>query len=61
MLFNAIFGLRLKEACLLEWKDIVYDKDLVKVYPHKTKHKKPNPTFVPLNNNLKTYLKNLIK
>ena len=52
-------GLRLKEACLLEWKDIAYDKDLVKVYPHKTKHKKPNPTFVPLNSNLKTYLKTL--
>lgn len=52
-------GLRLKEACLLEWKDILFDKDLAKIYPHKTKHKKPNPTFVPLNRNLKTYLKSL--
>lgn len=52
-------GLRLKEACLLEWKDIIFDKNLIKVYPHKTKHKNPNPTVVPMNNNLKTYLQSL--
>lgn len=52
-------GLRLKEACLLEWKDIIFDKNLIKIYPHKTKHKNPNPTVVPMNNNLKTYLQSL--
>ena len=52
-------GLRLKEACLLEWKNLLFDKSLVKIYPHKTKHKNPNPTVVPMHNNLKTFLKSL--
>ncbi len=52
-------GLRLKEACLVEWKDVIFDKNLIKIYPHKTKHKNPNPTVVPMNNNLKVFLKSL--
>ena len=52
-------GLRLKEACLLEWKDIMFNMDLIKIYPHKTKHKNPNPTVVPMNKNLKVFLKSL--
>lgn len=52
-------GLRLKEACLLEWKDVLFDKDSVRIYPHKTKHTNPNPVIVPMNKHLKTYLKTL--
>lgn len=52
-------GLRLKEACLLEWKNILLDKNIVMIYPHKTKHTNPNPQAVPLNNKLKTFLETL--
>ena len=52
-------GLRLKEACLLEWKDVLFGSNSVKIYPHKTKHSNPNPAIVPMNNNLKIFLKGL--
>lgn len=52
-------GLRLKEACLLEWKDVLFNQNIVKIYPHKTKRANPNPASVPLNRNLKLYLKTL--
>ena len=52
-------GLRLKEACLLEWKDVLFARNLVRIYPHKTKHSNPNPVLVPLNNNLKVFLKSI--
>lgn len=52
-------GLRLKEACLLEWKDVLFSSDSVKIYPHKTKRTNPNPAVVPMNKKLKTYLKSL--
>lgn len=52
-------GLRLKEACLLEWKDVLFEKDSVRVFPQKTKHTNPNPSFVPLNHKLKAFLQGL--
>ena len=52
-------GLRLKEACLLEWKDVLFDKDSVRIYPHKTKRTNPNPAIVPMNKHLKAFLKGL--
>lgn len=52
-------GLRLKEACLLEWKDVLFDKDSVRIYPHKTKRTNPNPAIVPMNKHLKDFLKGL--
>lgn len=52
-------GLRLKEACLLQWKDVLFDKNIIKIYPHKTKRANPNPATVPLNKNLKVFLKSL--
>lgn len=52
-------GLRLKEACLLEWKDVLFNQDSVRIYPHKTKRSNPNPSVVPMNKNLKTFLKGL--
>ena len=52
-------GLRLKEACLLEWKDVLFNSDSVRIYPHKTKRANPNPAIVPMNKNLKIFLKNL--
>lgn len=52
-------GLRLKEACLLEWKDVLFDKDSVRIYPHKTKKSNPNPTVIPMNTKLKNYLKTI--
>lgn len=52
-------GLRLKEACLLEWKDVLFSADSVKIYPHKTKRTNPNPAIVPMNKKLKNYLKSL--
>lgn len=52
-------GLRLKEACLLEWKDVLFKSDSVRIYPHKTKRNNPNPAIVPMHRNLKNYLKSL--
>ena len=52
-------GLRLKEACLLEWKDVLFSSDSVRIYPHKTKRTNPNPAIVPMNRNLKNFLKSL--
>lgn len=52
-------GLRLKEACLLEWKDVLFQSDSVRIYPHKTKRTNPNPAIVPMNRNLKNFLKSL--
>lgn len=52
-------GLRLKEACLLEWKDVLFGSDSVRIYPHKTKRNNPNPAIVPMHRNLKNFLKSL--
>ncbi len=52
-------GLRLKEACYLEWKHLILEKNIVMIYPHKTKRNNPAPKAVPLNNNLKIFLLSL--
>ena len=49
-------GLRLKEACCLEWKHLFLDKNIVMIYPHKTKKSNPAPKAVPVNKTLKKFL-----
>ncbi|MBQ3834527.1 MAG: tyrosine-type recombinase/integrase [Elusimicrobia bacterium] len=52
-------GLRLKEACCLEWKHLLLEKNIAMIYPHKTKRSNPSPKAVPLNKNLKKFLLSL--
>ncbi len=49
-------GLRLKEACCLEWRHLILDKNIVMIYPHKTKRSNPSPKAIPVNNKLKKFL-----
>ena len=49
-------GVRLKEACCLKWENVFPDKNLVMIYPHKTKRNNPTPKAVPINKSLKEFL-----
>ncbi len=52
-------GLRLKEACCLEWEHLILDKNIVMIYPHKTKRNNPSPKAIPINKKLKEFLLSL--
>lgn len=49
-------GTRLKEAMLMKWDHILFDQDLVKITPYKTRKSNPNPVYIPLHSSLKAYL-----
>ncbi len=57
VLFIMIYtGTRLKEAMLMKWSHIIFDRDLVMIMPYKTRKSNPNPVYIPLHSALKAYL-----
>ncbi|MDR3112986.1 MAG: site-specific integrase [Endomicrobium sp.] len=56
MLYTAT---RLKEATFIKWAHILFDQDLVRITPFKTRKSNPNPVYIPLHAKLKPYLQEL--